>query len=430
MTASWAANIDTFRDDRPRPIAVQNFFTNFTIGLRRHQHDHGVRRRADLPVQRPGRGPDRSVAGHDDRRRLPRTRSAAGHHGGLLQPGVPAEPSERRARRCAAGAGGRVSPDCPGIPSPPWYQLWLQQNGDTSYDDIDFDSDEFRYEIPKYFEGYPSKFVDPEQRAGDRLRDPDRESVQRSGSAPGRPARDRGTEPPVDRSTLAQLPSPQINPNNAGGGVCPQTRTAPYFHPTELYLGPTLPEAPRTAIVFGIVPPRGVTPANFHTFRVPYSQFHARWMDFMDLLEPGAFGWEPGDACELQTLVFDASPQTFFRSQPWTSGGGGEIATTALPRLTTVAWGSQTDADGAVSEDATGPWFDDVAPDLEWLERPLDANSDGLVNATDLHNPTRIGSTAPAGVQSARVQRERVEPLQQSEPRLRDRSVGQRLQRW
>ena len=365
MTASWAANIDSFRDDRPRPVAVKDF-TNFTIGSPVTSETTVFVDAPIFPFNAPGID-SRLAAG------LPSTMQD------VVFPGLEAQPVIMEAFFSLVYPPSRLSDELidalqepvtipgapPGSPTPPWYQVWLQQNGDDSYEDIDFDSEEFRYEIPKYFEGYPSKFVDrssaPAIVFAIQIANPFNDPV---------PLQDvvieiGGETAQTKQINLAQLPSPQINPNSVVGGAC-IGRTAPYFHPTELYLGPTLPEAPRTAIIFGVIPPRGVTPANFqNTFRVSYSQFHARWMDFMDL-EPGAlFGWEPGDApCDLQTLVFDASPQTFFRPQPWTTGGGGEIATTTLPRLASAGWGTSTGDDGAISDSATGPWFDDVVPDL------------------------------------------------------------------
>jgi hypothetical protein len=76
-----------------------------------------------------------------------------------------------------------------------------------------------------------------------------------------------------------------------------------------------LPDAPRSAIVFGIIPPNGATGEAFNDdFDLDYSEFHQLWLDFLDL-EPGnLFGYDKDvPFTQLQTLVFDASPKTFTR---------------------------------------------------------------------------------------------------------------------
>lgn len=108
-----------------------------------------------------------------------------------------------------------------------------------------------------------------------------------------------------------------------------------FYNPSELYLGPTLPDQPRTAIIFGVIPPDGtardlegfepaaVENANWtpgwedrisfkDQFGMPFEEFRWRWMDFLDI-EPGVlFGWEPDSPLENhQTLVFDASTTVF-----------------------------------------------------------------------------------------------------------------------
>ncbi|RPG14589.1 MAG: hypothetical protein CBB69_011520 [Phycisphaera sp. TMED9] len=114
---------------------------------------------------------------------------------------------------------------------------------------------------------------------------------------------------------LGRLPSPHPQ------GVA--DRTQPYYRPGELFLGPTRPDAPRTAIVFGIIPPGfntndGTADGDFeYEFGVKFEEFHAKWMDFLDL-EPGnLFGWDANLPLDShQTMVFDASPRSFRRATP------------------------------------------------------------------------------------------------------------------
>ncbi len=125
---------------------------------------------------------------------------------------------------------------------------------------------------------------------------------------------------------IGKLPSP--HPQAFGNG----DRVSPYYLPSEQFLGPTLPDAPRTAIVFGIIPPGNAVGASFEEdFGMPYEEFHGKWMDFLDI-EPGAlFGWDPQlPMAQHQTLVFDASPQTFLRNTP---GSAGQAFAPAIPPL-------------------------------------------------------------------------------------------------
>ena len=106
----------------------------------------------------------------------------------------------------------------------------------------------------------------------------------------------------------------QANPSNYNG----------YF-PNELVLGPTEPDAPRSAIIFAVIPPErtGLVPplgggdpdawadgswdsADFEN--IDYATFRDTWLDELDL-EPGnLFGYEPEMPLRYhQTLVFDVS---------------------------------------------------------------------------------------------------------------------------
>jgi hypothetical protein len=109
---------------------------------------------------------------------------------------------------------------------------------------------------------------------------------------------------------FARIPCP--HPSATAG------RVSPYFYPNELMLGPTTPDAPRTAIVYGIIPPDNQTGQVFEdNFGIPFGEFHAKMVDFLDL-EPGnLFGYDAALGMPaLQTLVFDASPKTFHRGSP------------------------------------------------------------------------------------------------------------------
>ncbi|MCH2161229.1 MAG: hypothetical protein MK085_05075, partial [Phycisphaerales bacterium] len=115
---------------------------------------------------------------------------------------------------------------------------------------------------------------------------------------------------------LSRLPCPHPSAVNPGD------RPNPYFRSSELYLGPTKADAPRTAIVFGIIPPDGyigdTTGQEFEdAFDQSYEEFHESWVDFLDLQPGNLFGYDKGLAMsELQTLVFDASPTTYHRQTP------------------------------------------------------------------------------------------------------------------
>ena len=383
MAASWAANIDCYRDNRPRPIPVQNF-TQFNFPQSQTVTAETVY--ADGVIY-PSRAPGYASNG------LPETMR------NVVFPGLEAQPVIMEAFFSLVYPPSRLSdelvnalqaptPIPGGIPGQeagvqPWYQLYLQQNGDGSYDSIDFDSEEFRYEIPKYFEGYPSKFVDrssePAIVFAIQIANPFNAPVPlqdlsiQIGGAPS-------SAQPFPASQLlqfSQLPSPQIDAANVGGCA---SRAAPYFSPAELVLGPTLPEAPRTAIVFGIIPPRNVVagpPTSFQNrfqtaFRIPYAQFHAQCMDFMDI-EPGAlFGWEQGmTPCELQTLVFDASPVSIYRDRPWAQGGAGEVIETVAPlsvaRAVQTGWKNGANDEGWDEEDVSA-WFKGGEPDRSWVQ--------------------------------------------------------------
>ncbi len=139
---------------------------------------------------------------------------------------------------------------------------------------------------------------------------------------------------------LAKLPSP--HPAALANDIDPVygTRTNPYYFPSELFLGPTQPDAPRTAIVFGIIPPGNAIDSGFEDdFGMPFEEFHRKWMDFLDI-EPGAlFGWEANQPMGThQTLVFDASPATYTRTTPVTPGLEFKPTIPPLVGLTTNRW--------------------------------------------------------------------------------------------
>ncbi|MDG2031500.1 MAG: hypothetical protein P8J45_10910 [Phycisphaerales bacterium] len=86
------------------------------------------------------------------------------------------------------------------------------------------------------------------------------------------------------------------------------------YLPQDLMLGPTEPDAPRTAIVFAVIPPSGsnADPSsnwNLADFiGVSYEDFKQGWLDELDLQPGDLFGYESNMPIEYhQTLVLDAS---------------------------------------------------------------------------------------------------------------------------
>ncbi|MCP3861291.1 MAG: hypothetical protein GY704_16685, partial [Phycisphaeraceae bacterium] len=165
---------------------------------------------------------------------------------------------------------------------------------------------------------------------------------------------------------LSRLPSPHPQ------GVA--DRNQPYYRPGELFLGPTRPDAPRTAIVYGIIPPGfntadGDDPSSFeYNFGFTFEEFHGKWTDFLDLQPGNLFGWEPGlPMNEHQTLVFDASPRSFRRVDPTAPGAP------IVPALPPVL---------SANPDT---WFDDPEQSVELLkfvQNPL-ATGNGYLYAID-----------------------------------------------
>lgn len=89
-----------------------------------------------------------------------------------------------------------------------------------------------------------------------------------------------------------------------------------YYH-DDLYLGPTEPDAPRTAVVFALVPPSNLGYTGFagtegdpqqSGFEVEYEVFKQACLDYLDLQEGDLFGYEENMSLDQhQSLVLDAS---------------------------------------------------------------------------------------------------------------------------
>ena len=90
-----------------------------------------------------------------------------------------------------------------------------------------------------------------------------------------------------------------------------------YYH-DDLYLGPTDPDAPRTAVIFALIPPsnlgygegfKGVEGSPSKSgFGVDYEVFKQACLDYLDLQEGDLFGYEENmNLDQHQSLVLDAS---------------------------------------------------------------------------------------------------------------------------
>ena len=117
--------------------------------------------------------------------------------------------------------------------------------------------------------------------------------------------------------SLAEHPQGTPNPNSPHGtnGVNPFGWS--YYH-NDLYLGPTDPDAPRTAVVFALIPPSNlgygegfkgaVGVPSKSGFGVDYEVFKQACLDYLDLQEGDLFGYEENMSLDQhQSLVLDAS---------------------------------------------------------------------------------------------------------------------------
>ena len=300
MSASWSANIDTFRDDRARPAfgylgGPGSFDPNLTL---------------DTPIY-PDWAPriDQSLEQF-----LPTELQ------NVTFPGLEKQPFIMESFFCLVYPPSRISADTINeLDGDEAYQQFLQSQGQSGPEVGDD-------EIPFGFRGSGDKWVDADSEPAIvfaiQLANPFEEPV---------PLHDLfiriGDSQSVNQClNLGKLASPH-----------PQALNGPYYTPEQLWLGPTQPDAPRTAIVFGVIPPGndvsgGSDEGSFENeFGMPYEEFHSKWMDFMDI-EPGAlFGWERDQPLAThQTLVFDASPQTIIRQTP---GSVGQPFTPPIPPL-------------------------------------------------------------------------------------------------
>ena len=343
MAASWSANIDTFRDDRARPAFgyLGGSPPTFNPGLT-----------LDTPIF-PDWAPriDQSLEGF-----LPPELQ------NVTFPGLEKQPFIMESFFCLVYPPSRISTDLADeLSNDAAYQQFLQDQGESEPEAGD-DS------IPFGFKGSGDKWVDADSEPAIvfaiQLANPFEEPV---------PLHDLflriGDSNTINQClNLGKLASPH-----------PQAPTgAPYYLSDELWLGPTQPEAPRTAIVFGIIPPGnnvsgGSDEGSFeYEFGMPYEEFHRKWMDFLDL-EPGAlFGWERDQPLAThQTLVLDASPQTFIRSSP---GAPGTAFTPTIPPLV----GLKPDR---WFGDGEGGELDQSVELLRFVTNPLTYNPDSPFNS-------------------------------------------------
>ncbi len=301
LAASWAANIDTFRDDRPRPAIAYNYASSNSIPGPWEQVP------LDTPIY-----PEWAPRVDDQTESfLPQDLR------NLCFPGMEKQPFIMEAYFSLVYPPSRITVETAGeLSANQGYQELLQQQGE-SQPDVGDDT------IPFGFRGSGDKWVDAESKPAIvfaiQLANPFEEPVPlhdlfiRIGDS------DRFSQ----LLNLGRLPSPhpagRLQDQDPVSGA---TRVNPYYFPSELFLGPTQPDAPRTAIVFGVIPPNNAIDASFeNAFGMPFEEFHAKWMDFLDI-EPGAlFGWEATlPMSQHQTLVFDASPASFARVSPAAQG--------------------------------------------------------------------------------------------------------------
>ncbi|MCP4833525.1 MAG: hypothetical protein GY895_02060, partial [Phycisphaera sp.] len=301
MSASWSANIDTFRDDRARPAFGYAGGPGSAVAIS-----------LDTPIF-PDWAPriDQSL----EQFLPPEIQN-------ITFPGLEKQPFIMESFFCLVYPPSRISEETANdLDADAGYQQFLLDQGNSGPEAGD-DT------IPFGFKGAGDQWVDGDAEPAIvfaiQLANPFEEPVALHDLF----IRIGDSQTVNQCLNLGKLPSPHPTANPL----------APYYLPEQLYLGPTQPEAPRTAIVFGIIPPGNDVSGGEddegsfeYEFGMPYEEFHRKWMDFMDL-EPGAlFGWERGQPlAEHQTLVLDASPQTFIRQS---AGSGGEPFTPPIPPL-------------------------------------------------------------------------------------------------
>lgn len=306
MAASWAANVDTFRDARGRPAIAYDY-----SGAGSGSPGSVVTIDLDTPIY-PDWAP--SIDQSLEQFLPPELQN-------LSFPGMEKQPFIMESFFCLVYPPSRItSGTFSDLEQDQAYQQFLLEQGQGGPDENDD-------EIPVGFRGSGDKWVDSSSEPAIvfaiQLANPFEEPVALHDLF----LRIGDSQTVNQCLNLGKLPSPHPLANPA----------APYYATNQLFLGPTQPDAPRTAIVFGVIPPGndvsgGAEAGSFESdFGMPYEEFHRKWMDFLDL-EPGAlFGWEADQPlASHQTLVLDASPQTFIRPSPTTAG---QPFTPVLPPL-------------------------------------------------------------------------------------------------
>ena len=104
----------------------------------------------------------------------------------------------------------------------------------------------------------------------------------------------------------------------------------------QIYLGPTEPEAPRSAVVFALIRPGSIGPlddaAFEEAFGLPYQEMKTACLDYLDLAPGELYGYEPDmPLSRHESLVFDASlvmsgktPESIFSTNGSGSGSSAE----------------------------------------------------------------------------------------------------------
>ena len=104
----------------------------------------------------------------------------------------------------------------------------------------------------------------------------------------------------------------------------------------QIYLGPTEPDAPRTAVVFALIRPNDIGPTDDAAFEeefgLPYQDMKAACIDYLDLAPGELYGYEPDmPLSRHESLVFDASlimsgktPESIFSTNGSGSGSAAE----------------------------------------------------------------------------------------------------------
>ena len=140
--------------------------------------------------------------------------------------------------------------------------------------------------------------------------------------------------------------------------------------------------------VEGHIAADGDDPESFeYKFGFTFEEFHAKWTDFLDLQPGNLFGWDPGlPMNEHQTLVLDASPRSFRRTDPTAPG------TPIVPALPPVL---------SANPDV---WFDDPEQSVELLkfvQNPLATNEGGIAALWRGVAATAVRATLLSGAQLA-----------------------------